>query len=495
MTKEKSRTLLTQHGVSIRQAAIILGIIAVYFIITAFQPPEGLTPSGLKAIALMVCVVLTWATQVVPIIVSSVFFIFLIGAMGLAKPELILDPITGLLVSDPITETMVIKDFASHVIFFMFVSILLAYAMDRCGMNQRLALKMTALSKGSPKAMVLLFMAGTGIVSMIISNVPSCAAFLPIVLAVCKKNDCIKGKSNFAKASIIGIIFAAMVGGNATPAGSPINIMALDLLKRGTGLDISFAQWSLMGIPLVLLIIPVLWLILITVFPPEFKKLAGLEDSKEELAKLGKLNTQEWKFIAIVLVMLFFWFTNPYLHKISTTAVLAFAAAILFFPGVRLLDYDYVKQKLDWTVIIMTGASIAFAATMLSTGASQWIADMTLMRFANVHPVVLVFVIAIFTTLIHLLIPSCPALVGVLVPTVISFAAKAEMPAMMLFLPVAFNVSTYWLLPFDPLPMMCFPEKYFSIKDFFKAGLPAHIALILVSVGIVMFFGKPLGFF
>ena len=489
---KKKNLAASEQTLSVRQAFIILGIVAVYFIITLMPVPSGLSPSGLKAIALMVCVVLTWATQVVPLIVSSVFFIFLIGAMGLAKPDLVPDPATGALVPDVITEGMVIKDFASHVIFFMFVSILLAYAMDRCGINQRLALKMTAWSKGSPKLMVLFFIVGTGLVSTIISNVPSCAAFLPIVLAVCKKNDCVRGKSNFAKASVIGIIFAAMVGGNATPAGSPINIMALDLLKKTAGLEITFAQWSLLGLPIVLIILPVIWLILITVFPPEFKRLAGLEDSKEELAKLGKLNKQEWKFIAIVIAMLLLWFTNPYLHRISTTAVLAFAAVLLFFPGIRLLDYEYVKGKLDWTIIIMTGASIAFAATMLSTGASQWIADMTLMRFANVDPLLLMFILAVFTTLIHLLIPSCPALVGVLVPTVVSFAAKAGAAPMMLFLPVAFNVSTYWLLPFDPLPMMCYPEKYFSMKDFFKAGWLAHAALILVSVAVIMLIGRPM---
>ena len=475
---QKSEQILT-----IKQLLIIVGIIAVYFIITAFPPPEGLPPSGWKAIALMVCIVITWGTQIIPIIISSVFFIFLIGAMGLVD-----------LGAEVITEAMVIRDFASHVIFFMFTSILLAYAMDRCGMNNRLALKMTTLSKGNPKAMVLFFIVGTGLVSSIISNVPSCAAFFPIVLAVCMKNDCVRGKSNFAKASIIGIVFAAMVGGVCTPAGSPINVMALDLLKRGAGLDITFAEWTMFGLPLVILILPVIWLILITVFPPEFKQLAGVDDANEELARLGKLNIQERKFVGIVILMLLLWFSNPYLHHIGTTAVLALASALMFFPGIRLLDYDFVKDKMDWTVIIMTGASIAFAATMLSTGASLWIAEMTLMRFVNLSPLVLVLIIASFTVFIHLLIPSCPALCGVLVPTVIVFALQANIPPMLLFLPVAFNVSTYWLLPFDPLPMMCFPEKYFSIKDFFKAGLPAHIALIFLSTAIVFIIGKPLGF-
>jgi len=375
------------------------------------------------------------------------------------------------------------------------VSILLAYAMDRCGMNQRLALKMTVLSRGNPKAMIFILIAGTAGVSSIIANVPSCAAFFPIVLALCKKNDCVKGKSNFAKASIIGIIFGAMVGGSATPAGTPINIMALDLLEASGHDRLSFAQWSMLGIPLVVIIIPLIWLILITVFPPEFKKLAGLDESKKELAELGKFSVQEIKFMALAAVMLFLWFTEGILHSFDTTTVLTFIATLMFFPGIRLLEYEYVRDKLDWTIIIMTGASIAFGATMFSSGASKWIADISLGSFVGLNPLLLVIIISVFTAVIHILIPSCPALVSVLIPTLAAFAAESNIPVMLLFLPAAFNVSTYWLMPFDPLPMMCYPEKYFSIKDFFKAGLPAHIALVGVTAAVVMLIAKPFGYF
>jgi len=480
-----------------KQALTIIGIIAAYFVIVLLPTPDGLTASGKKAIALMVCVVLTWATQVIPILVSSVFFIFIAGLIGLET--LALNPATG--EPDSIGQLQVIKDFATPTVFFMFVSILLAYAMDRCGINQRLALMMTAMSKGNPKAMIWFFTVGTALISTVISNVPSCAAFFPIVLAVCKKNDCVKGKSNFAKASVIGIIFGAMVGGNATPAGTPINIMALDLLKAATGgdngIEITFAEWSLMGIPLVAIILPAICFILTHVFPPEFEKLAGVDEAKRDLAALGKLNKQEIKFIVMSLLMLVVWFLEGYVHQLSTTTVLTIYSALLFFPGINLLDFEYVQNKLDWTVIIMTGASIAFGAAMLKTGAAGWIADIALKPFIGVgdsfaSQLLLVTVLAAFTCVVHLLIPSCPALVSVLIPVVLAFGMNNGIPVMLLFLPVAFNVSTYWLLPFDPLPMMCYPEKYFSIKDFFKAGWIAHVALIIVSVAVIMLIGKPL---
>jgi len=476
---------------SVKDALVILGIVAAYFFIVLLPTPEGLTPSGQKAIALMVCVVLTWATQVVPILVGSVFFIFAAGLLGLET----LPDAAGAVAQ--INQLQVIKDFATPTVFFMFVSILLAYAMDKCGLNQRLALAMTAMSKGNPKAIIWFFTAGTALISTIISNVPSCAAFFPIVLAVIKKNNCEKGKSNFAKASIIAIIFGAMVGGNATPAGTPINIMALDLLEAAGFERLTFAEWSVMGIPLVLVIVPVICLILTFVFPPEFKKLAGVEEAKADLKALGRLNPQEIKFIIMSAVMLVVWFLEGYAHNMSTTTVLTIYATMLFFPGIRLLDYEYVQDKLDWTVIIMTGASIAFGAAMLKTGAAGWIADIFLAPFTGVGStymgqLLLVTVLAAFTCVVHLLIPSCPALVGVLVPVVLAFGQNHNIPVMLLFLPVAFNVSTYWLLPFDPLPMMCYPEKYFSIRDFFKAGWIAHAALIIVSVAVVMLIGRPM---
>jgi di/tricarboxylate transporter len=143
----------------------------------------------------------------------------------------------------------------------------------------------------------------------------------------------------------------------------------------------------------------------------------------------------------------------------------------------------------------MTGATIAFGATMASTGAAKWLADISLMPFASAGPVPLIVIISVFCTLSHLLIPSCPAAVAVLVPVLAVFSRQAGVNAMLLFLPVIFTVSNSWLLPYaDPLPMMCWPEKYFSAKDFFKAGALAHIALIVIVTAAVMLIGKPLGY-
>ena len=461
----------------IKRAISVAVIVALYFIIMALPTPEGLTPDGKKAIAMMICIVITWVTEVIPILISSVFYIFLTYFIGLN------------------TESGAVKDFASPTVFFVFASMLLAYALDNCGLNNRLALTMSVMSKGKPKTLILYMMAGTAILSTVISNVPACAAFFFIVLALCRKNNCDRGTSNFAKASIIGVIFAAMAGGIATPAGSSLNVLGLNLLQQSTGQTLSFSEWTMFGLPIAIVIIPVLWAIVVRVYPPEFDELAGLEETKKELAALGGFTKSEIKFIVISALMMFVWFSEKHLHNVSTSTSTVFFSTLYFLPGIDLLTYDYMKDKLDWTLIIMIGASGTFGNAMFVTGASSWIANTVLGPFTNASPIVLAFIIGIFCTLIKLLIPSNPACVAIMVPTLAAFSAESGVPLMILFLPMAFTMSASWLLPFDPVPLVCWPERYFSMKDFAKAGVFSHIALILVAVGIVLAIGMPLGYF
>ena len=460
-----------------KRAIAIVVILAVYVIIMALPTPEGLTRDGQKAIAMMCCIVITWLTEVVPILISSVFYIFVTYFTGLN------------------TESGAVKDFASPTVFFVFASILLAYALENCGLNNRLALKMSVMSKGKPKILILYMMIGTAFLSTVISNVPACAAFFFIVLALCKQNNCEKGKSNFAKASIIGVIMAAMAGGNATPAGSSLNVLGLNLLQQSMGVTLSFVEWATFGIPIVIVTIPLLWLVVTTVFPPEFSEMAGLDEKQKELDSLGKFTTNEIKFMVISVIMMIVWFTEKILHNVSVSTSTVFFATLYFCPGIDLLTYEYVRDKLDWTLVIMIGASGTFGAAMFTSGASKWIADALLGPFTNAHPLVLVFVIAIFCTFIKIIIPSNPACVSILVPTLAAFSVETGIPIFMLFLPMAYTVTAGWLLPFDPVPLICWPERYFGLWDFFKSGLIAHMVVILVNVALVMAIGIPLGYF
>jgi sodium-dependent dicarboxylate transporter 2/3/5 len=233
----------------------------------------------------------------------------------------------------------------------------------------------------------------------------------------------------------------------------------------------------------------------ITIFPPEFDQLTGLEETKKELAELGPFSKKELKFMIISALMMFVWFTESYLHNVSIATSTTFFATLYFLPGIDLLTYEYVRDKLDWTLIIMIGASCTLGAAMFFSGASGWIAGTILKPFTGASPLVLALVVAILCTLIKILIPSNPACVSILVPTLASFSIETGLPIMVLFLPMAFTVSASWLLPFDQVPLICWSERYFSIRDYASAGIIAHIALILAATAVVVLVGAPLGYF
>lgn len=472
-----------------KRAIIIVVIIAVYFIFGELLPlsstePGGLTPAGQKMMALMLCIVITWVSEVVPILISSVFYMFMVFFIGVTTPE-----------------AQVTKDFANPTVFFVFSSILFAYALDICGLNKRIALKLTVLSKGRPKILLLYMMIGCAALSSVISNVPACASFFFIAIALIKNNNLVKKESNYSKGLIIGVILAAMVGGNVTPAGSSLNVLGLQLLAStseqltGVATTMRFIDWTIIGLPLTIIAIPMLWLVVITVFKPEISTLTGIEETKQQLKELGSIKASEWKFIAITIILLAVWLTQGILHNVPVATSTAIMTTLYFFPGINLLNYQYIFDKLDWTLIIMIGVSGTFGAGMTKTGAALWMANGILGPFQNSSFFVLVCVVVIFTVLIHIVVPSNPALVGILVPTFVAYAVSNGMNPMMLFLPFAFTVSASWFFPFDPVPILTWPEGYYSMGDFFKVGVVAHIFMAALVIVWMMVYCKPMGFF
>ncbi len=202
-----------------------------------------LQPVGQKALAIMLVAVIAWVTDIMPIAISSLIVLFLQVIVGTAG--------MGPAVANFVTPTFL----------FILSSFFLANGMLASGFSNRLSLKLSIASKGSPSRVLLYIVMVAGIVSMVISDVPVAVAFFPIGLALIEKNKCGGGKNNFAKAMMIGIPVAALIGGVGTPAGSSLNVQALGLMQSATGTTLSFAKWAMLGVPTALILLVVSWVI------------------------------------------------------------------------------------------------------------------------------------------------------------------------------------------------------------------------------------------
>lgn len=454
----------------------LAALVAAYFLLSGLPCPDGLNAEGQKAIALMVVVVIAWITEIIPIAISSLLFVFIQHIVGISN------------------QSTAVANFATPTLLFVLASFFLAAALDASGLSRRMSLKLTTLSMGSPQKVLLYLMTATAVVSAFISDVPACATFFTIALALIKKNNCSFRTSNFAKSLMIGIPFASLIGGVATPAGSSLNVLTLSLLKSTSNINVSFNQWASIGVPVVIFTIPLVWKLLLWIYPPEINVLTGIEEIKDEYSSLGKISQKETKFIGVLAILLIAWFTEPF-HKLPLPVTTTICSVLFFLPGIDLLSWDFTKDKIGWDTILLIGASNSLGTTLWKSGAANWLAEVTLRSVNMSKPLIIVLVVIVFTILIHLLVPVNAAIVSIMVPTLASVAVSMGINPAFLVVPMGFTVSAAFLLPLDPVPLITYSSGYYNMKDYLKAGWPVCIIWSFIMVVAMMAIARPLGLF
>ena len=243
---------------SLRKGCIGLAILLGYFLLVSLPCPDGLSPNGKRAIAMMFAAVLIWVFEILPVAVASVLFA-------------VLPAVAGIL---PLPKMMQL--FATLTIFFVFAMFCIAIAFQNSGLSRRIVLWTSLRSKGSPVRLLLLLMMVCALLSTILADIPVVAMMLPVAVLLLEKNGCVKGTSNFGKAVMLGLSIACLIGGVGTPAGSAMNMLTISLLQSTADVHIGFFEWTAIGMPMVLVLTPLAWWLVIRAFPPEIGRLAGI---------------------------------------------------------------------------------------------------------------------------------------------------------------------------------------------------------------------------
>lgn len=337
------------------QNLIILSCIILIYLILANIPNSGgaLPVSGQKELAIMVCVIIAWIFEIVPIGTAAMLALMMQVPLGILDLD------------------SVMTNFAQTILFFVIGCFCIAAGMKRCGLGNRLMLLITKSAKGCPNKMLLLFMFLAAIISMFISDLAITAMLFPIAVAILKKNNMEAGKSNYGKAVMLGIPMAALIGGIGTPAGAPMNYLALSLMEQAVGMKVTFAQWCCIGIPIVVILIPICWFVITRCYKCEVEHLIGSEEAEKDLKSLGKLTINEWKFILIILITLVFWITEWL--PLPVTSFLG--GAMFFLPGIELNDVSVIKNDVDWNVLMLNVCSAALGVGVMQTGGAAWLAQ------------------------------------------------------------------------------------------------------------------------
>jgi len=454
----------------------IAASILVAVIILMLPTPDGLTVEGQRMAALFAIALILFVTEAIPIAVTSVLILMLQPAMG----------ITGD-IRDAFTSWM------TPVFFFVLVMFILAQAVNVTGLARRFALWLLTLAGADSRRIIMVFVIGTGAMSLIMSDVPACAIFMAIGLGIIERMHLRPG-SRFAKALMMGIPIGALIGGIGTPTGSSINLLGLDQLETYGGVSVRYLDWMMIGMPMVIILLPLAGWIISRFCRPEMTVIGGAEELRREHTEAGPLSAAQKKVLVIMGAMIVLWILSTWYSAVDVYMVGIGGAVAMFLPGIRVLKWKEAQEGTGWDSMLLIGGVTSLGAASVATGLAQWIVDISLGSIGGWQPIWIIALISAFTVVIHLILPVCPVIVTVLIPPLTILARETGVNPALYALPVAFTASCAFLLPLDAVPLLTYSKGYYKMFDMFTPGAVISVFWVILMAALLALIGPLLGY-
>ena len=445
-----------------RNWALWLGpVIATGAAIAFLQAGQGADMAVVGFVAVL-CV-LWWVFEPVPIPVTSLLPIALLPLLGVLTPA------------------QVGQAYGSPLILLLLGGFLLSKAMEHSGAHRRIALGMVSLfGASSGRRLVLGFMVAAALLSMWISNTATTLMLLPVALAVLDAAD---DRERLAVPLLLGIAYAASVGGLGTPIGTPPNLIFMQVYEHTTGVAISFTRWMSWAVPVVILMVPVMALTLT-------RNLRGA--LQVHLPEVGAWRTEERRVMAVFAVTALAWITRsePFggwktwldLPQANDASVALLAVVAMFVVpngrGQALLTWERAAS-IPWGVLLLFSGGICLAKGFVSSGRSdlmgQWLADMT--RIPVYALIVIICLVVTFMTETT----SNTASTTLLMPVLAAAALAANLPPELIMVPAAMSASCAFMLPVATAPnSVVFGSGMVSIARMAREGFALNLLGALV---------------
>jgi sodium-dependent dicarboxylate transporter 2/3/5 len=466
----------------------LLAAVAATTLVLLLPRPEGLPAEGQRLAAAFIGILILWSTEALPIAITSLLAIALQPIFGLSS---ILAP--GARVNTGTILGAAFTNFISAPFFFVLFMFTIAFAWVKTGLARRFALWMIAQAGTDARRAVYVFMFGAGLISAIISDVPCAAIFMAIALGIFDKLGLQPGKSQFAKAVMMGIPIASLIGGVGTPAGSSINILGLTMIEQNGGDRIPFLHWMAIGMPMVLILLPIAAWIMVKLLPPEIDTIGDLEDIQRERRRLGPLGREEKKVIAIMSTMVALWIASTWLPALDPVLIALLGAAAMFVPGINLFTWKEAQNATGWDTLLMMGGVSSLGLASRSTGLAQWLADSALGGLQDWSTVGVIVAISAFTVVIHLMLPVAPVINAVMIPPIMVLGQQAGINPVIYALPVIFTASCAFLLPLDAVPLVTYSKGYYKMFDMFLPGALISVIWVIVMTALLLMIGPRVG--
>ncbi len=426
-----------------------------------------------------------WVTEAVPVSVTAFLPLVAFDLLGIM----------------PIRDAA--APYANPIIYLFLGAFILAAAVERWHLHRRIALWILTRTGTEGRRLILGFMLVAALLSMWMTNTSTTMMLLPIAISVvgvisANVPDLDSHRQHrFQIAMMLGLAFAATIGGLSTLVGTPPNALLAGFMSENYGIEIGFMEWMLVGVPISAVMLPLAWLVLTRfVYPVDIPESADarahLDDMRREL---GPMSAAEKRVAAVFLLVVIAWMLRRPLNALGLEGLsdpgIVMAAALLLFvlpsgdrSQAQLMVWHDVRA-LPWGVLILFGGGLSLAAAVSGSGLAQWLGE-SLAPLTVFGPVVLI--VAATALVIFLTeLTSNLATTATFLPVMAAIAVQAGIDPMMLCVPITLAASCAFMLPVATPPnAIVFSSGLLSIPQMARAGvylnLLGMVLLTLVAV-------------
>ena len=457
-----------------RRIGFWLGI-AGFLVTLIVSPPAGMPQTAWSTAGLVWWMAVWWMSEALPLSATALLPFIIMPLIGVAD------------------ATKTASAYYSPIMFLFLGGAFLALAIERTGLHRRLALAILARAGHTNWQMLLAVMTATALISMFIANTSTALIMMPMALAMLAAGGVKAGETHgIAGALPMGVAFAATLGGFGTIVGTPTNAIAVALLDKSLGVKIGFLEWSLYGLPLVLLSVPLAAVIVARVHRID-------RDSFDPAAARAAIHlppgwtTPEKRLLPVFLLTVLLWVTRPltegYFPKggLDDGTIAAIAGLALFVlpdgTGRALLTWQETDRA-PWGVILMFGGGLALAMGMTASGLADWLGLMLLPLKAVPLPLVALVLVG-FVVVVTEFASNVAAASGIM-PVVGALVVALGADPILLALPAALAASWGFMLPAGTGPnALAWATGHIAMPRVLRAGLLLDLIGVFLMVGVV----------
>ena len=465
---------------SLRPVTVLAGTILGVGVIMS-PVPEAVSPDAWKVLGVALWMAFWWLTEAVPISVTALMPLIVFPVLGLFDFKTSAAP------------------YAHPLIFLFMGGFIIAKAIEAWNLHRRIALLIVRVFGTRPDYLIGGFMLATAILSMWVSNTATTVMMLPIaisIIGVLNEKEDPQTAANTATALLLGIAYSASIGGVGTLVGSPPNALLAAFAQDRFGIEIGFAKWMTIGLPVVFVMLPLSWLLLTRVTCPVARQsIPGADEViKNEIEALGPMSIEEKRVLAIFTLTALSWLCRPLITKafpgvgLTDSGIALIGALTLFIiPAGKGNETSLLTWQravtLPWGVLLLFGGGLSLAGAISKSGLAETIGG----SLAGLEGFSSIILIAAVATLIVFLteITSNTATTAVFLPIVSTVAVGMGIAPLELIIPVALAASCAFMMPVATPPnAIVFASEKLTVVQMAKAGFLLNLIAITVIIFI-----------